>query len=95
MDSTATEGDEALVTETPSVEDSEVVDMLAKLLDALSAADTLDMIIRTETVTLPALTVITTSVAPENWLSSDARTAEASKDAMSPATVSVIEITGE
>ena len=83
------------MTETPSVEDNELVDMLVRLLDTLSASDELDMIIRTVTVTLPALTEITTSAAFENWLRRAERTAEASKDAMSPATVSVIDTTGE
>ena len=93
MASTATKGDDALVTATPSVEDSEAVDMLARLLDALSAANALVIISRTVRVTLPAVTVITTSTAPGNSPSSAARTAESSKDATSAETVRTIDTT--
>ena len=61
----------------------------------MPAADALDMISCTMTVTLPAVTVITTSTAPGNWLSNMARTWASSKDATSPDTVSTIDTMDE
>ena len=51
------------MTVTPSVEESDAVDELASMLDALSAAVRVFMMSRMVTVTLPAVRVITTSLA--------------------------------
>ena len=86
-DSTATVGAAMLSTVMPRVDDRSDADVTCRAEAALLAAATLSMIRRTCTFTLAAVTVITTSSASENWLSSAARALATSKDETSPEAV--------
>ena len=92
--STVTTGADARVTVTPRVDESNEVDDRASVLDALAAAALVGMINRMVTVMLPAVKVMTASLASENRLSRADRTPSSSKELTSPATVSCIVTTG-
>ena len=83
------------MTVTPSVEDSDAVDKLASVLEALLAVLLLGIISRKVTVTLPAVKVTTASIASGNWLRRLVIKVVASKELTSPATVSCIVTTDE